>query len=294
MSINIIPTWQVQQYANTINLLLQQRGSKLRNTVTVGNYVGKQASPVDQLGAVNMQPVTTKFGPMGRIDAPTDRRWVFPLDFDLPQLIDTLDLLRIKLDPKSDYTQNALHAAGRQLDDLIIDNLFADAKTGETGGTTTTFLAGNIVAVNFGAAGNTGLTVAKMREAKRILMAHEVDFEAEEPTMIVKAKQHDNLLAEAQVISTDFNEKPVMVDGKVTRFLGINIKHCERLDANGSSQDLIPVYVKSGMHLGIWNDISTNIAQRVDLQNIPWQVYVTLTAGATRIEEKKVVQIVCA
>jgi len=238
--------------------------------------------------------VTTKFGPMGRIDAPTDRRWVFPLDFDLPQLIDTLDLLRIKLDPKSDYTQNALHAAGRQLDDLIIDNLFADAKTGETGGTTTTFLAGNIVAVNFGAAGNTGLTVAKMREAKRILMAHEVDFEAEEPTMIVKAKQHDNLLAEAQVISTDFNEKPVMVDGKVTRFLGINIKHCERLDANGSSQDLIPVYVKSGVHLGIWNDISTNIAQRVDLQNIPWQVYVTLTAGATRIEEKKVVQIVCA
>ena len=294
MSINIIPTWQVQQYANTINLLLQQRGSKLRDTVTMGSYVGKQASPVDQLGAVNMQPVTTKFGPMGRIDAPTDRRWVFPLDFDLPQLIDTLDMLRIKLDPKSDYTQNALYAAGRQIDDLIIDNFFADAKTGETGAATTTFLAGNIVAVNFGAAGNTGLTVAKMREAKRILMAHEVDFEAEQPTMIVKAKQHDNLLAEAQVISTDFNEKPVLVDGKVTRFLGINIKHCERLDANGSSQDLIPVYVKSGMHFGMWNDIKTDISQRNDIQNIPWQVYVTLTGGATRIEEKKVVQIICA
>lgn len=294
MSINIIPTWQVQQYASTISLLLQQRGSKLRNAVTVGNYVGKQASPVDQLGAVAMQPVTTKFAPMGRVDAPTDRRWVFPSDFDLPQLIDTLDMLRIKLDPKSDYTQNALNAAGRTLDDLIIAAFFANAQTGETGATSTAFLAANQIAVNFGAAGNTGLTVAKMREAKRILMSYDIDFDTDQPTMIVKAKQHDNLLAEAQVISTDFNEKPVMVEGKVTRFLGINIIHCERLTANGSSQDLIPVFVKSGMHLGIWNDISTNISQRNDLQNIPWQVYVTLTAGATRIEEKKVVQITCA
>lgn len=294
MSANLIPTWQVQEYANTINLLLQQKGSKLRDTVTMGNYTGKQASPVEQIGAVAMQPVTTRFAPMGRVDAAVDRRWVYPSDFDLPQLIDTFDMLRIKLDPKSDYTQNALYAAGRQIDDLIIDAFFANAQTGETGATSTAFLAGNIVAVNFGAAGNTGLTVAKMREAKRILMAHEVDFEAEQPTMIVKAKQHDNLLAEAQVISTDFNEKPVLVDGKVTRFMGINIKHCERLDANGSSQDLIPVYVKSGMHFGMWNDISTSISQRHDLQGEPWQVYVKLTGGATRIEEKKVVQIICA
>jgi hypothetical protein len=294
MSLNIIPTWQVQEYANTIALLLQQRGSKLRNTVTMANYVGKQASPVEQLGAISMQPVTTRFAPMGRVDAATDRRWVFPLDFDLPQLIDTFDKLRIKLDPKSDYTQNALYAAGRQIDDLIIDAFFADAKTGETGGTTTSFPAGQQVAVNFGAAGNTGLTVAKMREAKRILMANEVDLEAETPTMIVKAKQHDNLLAEAQVISTDFNEKPVLVDGRVTRFLGINIIHCERLDADGSSFDRIPVYVKSGMHFGMWNDITTDISQRKDLQGLPWQVYVTLTGGATRIEEKRVVEIKCA
>ena len=57
---------------------------------------------------------------------------------------------------------------------------------------------------------------------------------------------------------------------------------------------MIPVYVKSGMHFGMWNDIKTDISQRNDLQNIPWQVYVTLTGGATRIEEKKVVQIICA
>jgi hypothetical protein len=63
-------------------------------------------------------------------------------------------------------------------------------------------------------------------------------------------------------------------------------------DQAGSSRQ-VPVFVKSGMHLGIWNDISTDIAQRKDLQGWPWQAYVYMTAGATRIEEKKIVKIWC-
>lgn len=293
MSINI-PTHYVQQYSTNIQLLLQQKGSKLRGTVASGSHVGKQASPVDQIGSVEMQPVVSRFAPMGRVDAPTDRRWVYPSDFDLPQLIDQFDKLRLLTDPESSYVQNAVFAAGRKMDDLIINAYFANANTGETGATSTAFLAGNVVAVNFGAAGNVGLTVEKMREAKRILMAHEVDFEVEEPTMVVTSTQHDNLLAQAQVVSTDFNDKPVLVDGRVTRFLGINIKHSERLPLDGSSFRRVPVYVKSGMYLGLWNDITTDVSQRKDLQGLPWQAYVYMTAGATRIEEKKVVEIKCA
>src|SRR6185312_870875 len=97
----------------------------------------------------------------------------------------------------------------------------------------------------------------------------------------------DNLLAEAQVISTDFNDKPVLVEGKVTRFLGVNFIHSERLgtgtnDQAGTSTPCF-VWQKEGMHLGIWNDISTNISQRHDLQSEPWQAYVYMTAGATRL-----------
>jgi hypothetical protein len=294
VSINIIPTYQVMQFASIIQTLLQQKTSKLRGYVTIGNYVGKQASPVDQVGAIAMQPVTTRFAAMGRVDAPTDRRWVFPSDFDLPQLIDSFDKLRLLTDPTSTWVQNAVMAANRQYDDLIIPAFFANAATGEQGGTSTAHPAGQQIAVNFGAASNTGLTVAKLREARRILMANEVDLESDPVTVVVKAKQHDNLLAEAQVISLDFNEKPALVDGMVTRFLGFNIIRCERLAQNGSSQDRIPAFAKSGMHLGIWNDIATDISQRKDLQGLPWQAYVTMTAGATRLEEKKVVEIICA
>ena len=293
MSVNL-PSHYVQQYATNIQLLLQQKGSKLRQYVMSGSHVGKQASPVDQIGSVIMQPVTSRFAAMGRVDAAVDRRWVFPSDFDLPQLVDSFDKLRLLTDPQSVYVQNAVYAAGRQMDDLIIDSMFGTAKTGESGSTSTSFPAANQIAVNFGASGNTGLTVAKLREAKQLLMSYEVDLDSDPITAIVTSDQHDDLLAEAQVISTDFNDRPVMAEGKVVRFLGINIVHCERLDVDGSSYRRIPVFAKSGMYLGLWNDITTDISQRKDLQGLPWQAYVYMTAGATRLEENKIIEIKCA
>lgn len=302
MSVNL-PTHYVQQYSTNIQLLLQQKQSKLRGKVMSGSHVGKQASPVDQFGSIAMQPVTNRFAPMGRVDASTDRRWVFPSDFDLPQLIDSFDKLRLLTDPNSAYVTNAHQAANRQFDDLIIDALFADAKTGEAGGstaqfgTTLTSSAGRNVAVAHEAAAATGLTVAKLREAKRQLMANQVDLESDPITAVVTAKQHDDLLKEAQIVSLDFNDRPVLVEGLVVRFLGIDIVHCERLDtgtddATGTSR-MVPVFAKSGMYLGIWNDITTDIAQRKDLQGLPWQSYVYLTAGATRLEENKTIRVWC-
>lgn len=297
MSINI-PTHFAQQFATNIQLLLQQKGSRLRGTVMQGQHVGSQASPVDQIGSVEMQPVTTRFGAMGRVDATTDRRWVFPNDFDLPQLIDSFDKLRLLTDPQSAYVQNAVNAAGRKMDALILAAAIGTAKTGVSGATSTTLPSAQKVAVGFGSASDTGLTVAKLREAKRLLMAADVDLEADELYLPLGATQHDNLLAEVQVISSDFNggDKPVLKEGKIARFLGINFIHTELAAATAqqSSGDvLLACYAKSGMHLGIWNDISTSISKRNDLSGEPWQAYIYMTAGSTRVEEEKVVQIAC-
>ncbi len=292
MSVNI-PSFYVQQFATNLQLLLQQKGSKLRGKVMEGSHVGEQASPVDQVGAVNMQPVTGRFQPMGRVDAAVDRRWVFPSDFDLPQMIDNFDKLRLLTDPQSVYVQNAVMAAGRQIDDLIINAFSGTNKTGKSGSTSTVFDTNNVVAENFASSGDTNLTVAKLREARRILMTNQVDFESDPITVIVNAKAHDSLLAEAQVISLDYNDRPVLVDGKIDRFLGMDFVYCERLILGDADDRIIPVFAKSGMYLGLWNDIQTSIDKRTDVQGIPWQTYVKLTAGATRLEEGKCVQILC-
>lgn len=293
MSVNI-PNHYAQQFATNVQLLLQQEDSRLRGLVTSGQYIGEQASPVDQIDSIEMQAVTGRFEAMPRVDADTARRWVTPLDFDLPQLIDSFDKLRLLTDPGSVYVKNAVSAAKRKMDDVIIDAFFAAAKTGKTGSGSTSFPAGQQVAVNQGASGNTGLTVAKLREARRILRAAEVDLDMDPITCVVSSKQEDNLLAEAQVISLDFNDRPVLVDGRLKSFLGMNFVHSERLDTDGSSYRRVPVFAKSGMHLGIWNDITTDISQRKDIRGLPFQAYVYMTIGATRLEEEKVVEIKCA
>lgn len=303
MSVNLT-TFYSQQFTSNLQLLLQQKDSKLSGRVGVGSYVGEQAQVVDQIGAVAMQEVTTRFAPMGRVDAPTDARWVFPTSFDLPQLVDSVDKLKMLADPNSMLVQNALAAANRQKDDIIIGAFFGTAKTGKAGTTSTTFgtsttvaNAGRNVAVATDAASATGLTVAKLKEAKRYLMAKHVDIESDPLTCVITSEQHDDLLGEIQVTSLDFNDRPVLMDGKVSRFLGIDFVHCERLvtgtdDAAGTSR-AVPLFAKSGMHLGMWNDVKTSISQRNDLQSEPWQAYIYMTLGATRVEEDKVVRIWC-
>lgn len=293
-----IPLFYVEQFSSNIQLKLQQKGSVLRECVMTGAHVGSQASPVDQFGAVVANKVTGRYNPMQRVDAATDRRWAFPQDYDLPQLIDSFDKLRLLIDPMSSYVQNASNALGRAMDQEILAGLLGTNFTGNNGGTSVTMPSSQVVSVQQGAASPVNLTVAKLRAAKKILMQnYAIDFrEAPEIYCAINAANHDSLLSEVQVISADFNEKPALNgDGMVQRFLGINFVHTELLttgtDDQSGTSTAIPMWVKSGAYLGMWNDISTDISQRKDLQGLPYQAYVYGTFGATRLEEKKVVQI---
>lgn len=292
MSINLVDNF-VQQYSSNVALLLQQKGSKLSNAVSRGNHVGKQASPVDQVGAIEMQAVTSRFAPMGRVDAPTSRRWVFPVGRDLPQMIDSFDKLRLIADFKSSYVQNAVLAAGREYDRQILTAITGTAKTGESGGTSTSFTAANEVDVAVGGT-NSKLNVAKLREVKRLMMANHVDFDMEEAYVGITAADHDAMLGEIQAVSSDFNGgMPVLRDGKIMSFMGFNFIHCELIETvlAGTNEVTLPVWVKSGLYLGTWEEMRHSVSQRHDLQSEPWQLYTYMTCGATRLEENKVYAI---
>jgi len=232
---------------------------------------------------------------MPRTDAPTDRRWVFPQDYDVAQLLDTFDKLRLLTDPLSSYVTNATHALGRAIDSEIVSGIVNNNFTGNTGGTTTAFLTANQVSVQQGATSPVNLTVAKLRYAKRLLLSYYADVFDEPIYCAINAASHDNLLSETQVVNSDYNDTRVLVKGRVMEFLGINFIHTELLttgsdDQSGTSTQT-PLWMKSGVYLGIWEDIYTDIGQRRDLQGIPYQTYNKCTIGGTRLEEKKVTWI---
>lgn len=302
MSGQNVPSHYYTQFAQNIDLLLQQRNSRLSDKVMSGNHSGEKASPVDQVGKVEMQDIVDRFATISRVDSPLARRWVSPISSDLPQLLDTFDKLKLLIDPTSTYVQNAVAAANRRKDRHILTAFFADALTGVTGGTTETFGAtltsagGQNVSVSLGGT-TSGMNVAKLKEGKRRLMEADVDLEADQLWCVISDDEHDDLLNEIQVISLDFNDKPVLVEGRVTRFLGINFQHTQLIttgtdDAAGTSNQ-VPLYAKSGMYYGNWQSQVTDISQRKDLRGLPWQAYVMMTGGGTRLEKEKVIRIWC-
>lgn len=292
MSINV-PTYFIKQYASNVEMLLQQKQSRLRGAVMTGSHTGSGASVVDQVGPIEMLPVTTRFAPMGRVDAATDRRWVYPSDFELPQLIDSFDKLRMITDIQSTWVQNAVAAANRKFDRLIISAFLGTAKTGVDGGTSTSFTAANEVDVATGGS-NSKLNVAKLKAVKLLMMANDIDFDSEQAYIGITAADHDALLGEIQVVSRDYNGgAAVLQNGKIESFMGFQFIHTELIETvlAGTNEVTLPVWVKSGMHLGLWNDTETALSTREDLSGRPWQVYTKLTAGATRLEEDKVYAI---
>ena len=283
-----VSTAFVQQYTTNVGLLLQQRGSKLRDAVTVGSYTGKAAKAVEQIGAVTAQARTSRHADTPLISTPHDARWVFPTDYEWADMIDDQDKLRMLIDPTSPYAVNGAYALGRAMDDLIITAALGTSMTGENGSTSTSFAT----ATQQIAVGGTGLTIAKLRQARRILMANEVDVAMDPLYIAVTATQLDELLGTTEVTSSDYNTVKTLVSGDIDTFLGFKFIQCERLGTDGSGDRRCIAWAKSGMHLGMWNDITTKISERAD-KSYATQVYVKGTFGATRTEEKKVVEIIC-
>lgn len=292
-----VTTHYVQQYTTNIALLAQQKGSRLASSMTVGSYVGKQGVPVDQFAPTVATKRTTRYPSLTPADTQTDRRWVFPSDYDWNDLIDNIDKLRMLIDPQSSYVVNGTAAMERAKDDEIINAYFGTAKTGSDGSVSTTFPASQQVSASEGASAATGLNVEKLKAGIQILLANEAwdPSSGDRITCVISAKQNRNLMDEVQVINADYNgEKAVVNDGFVMQWGKVDFIHSERLPLNGSSQTRCPMYTKSGMHLGLWNDISSDVSQRKDLAGLPYQVYLYGTFGSTRIEEKKVVELPCA
>jgi len=284
------------QFSTVLELKLQQLGSKLRGRVEEGFHVGKQASPINQIGAIQLKAPAGKFAPKAHTNADFTRRWVFPQDGEIDQLIDSFDELRTIVDPKSKYSTNAANAVGRGWDDAIIAAAFGTAQTGADAGglsaetfDTTKFQ----IADTFGSGSSVGLTVAKMIEAQRILRHYHNDLDMDPPTMVIGSKQEAELLGQVEVVSTEYNDRPVLVEGRVKRFLGFDIVVSERLTVTSNLRQVI-VFVKSGLYLGMWKDMTNRVSIRNDLSSEPYDLYTAVTYGATRTQPGKVLQILCA
>lgn len=281
-----ITTAFVSQFSSNIQMLSQQMGSLLRNAVDVETVTGEKAF-FDQVGSAAAVLRTSRHADTPLIETPHSRRMVTMSDYEYADLIDDQDKVRLLVDPTSTYSRAAAAAMGRAMDDAIIAAALGTALTGKDGGTSTAFAT----STNQIAAGATGLTLAKLISAKEILDSGDVDPSIPR-YIVVSPKQITNLLNTTTVTSSDFNTVKALAMGEINSFVGFNFIVSNRLGVDGSAARRVIAFAGDGIKLAIGREPVARIDERAD-KSYATQIYYAMTLGSTRMEEKKVVEVLC-
>jgi len=267
----------VEAFKSNVIHLSQQHPSRLRPTVD-SMTVKAETANVERMGNKEAVEKTTRHTPTPILDVPHDRRKLTMQDFQWADLVDEEDQIKMLISPKSEYAKAAAWAMNRQYDRLIVSAATGNSTDGD--GAAVALPAGQKI----GTAGG-GLTLDLVLEAKEKLDANEVDSASR--YMVLNSAAMSDLLGTTEVASSDFNTIKALVRGEVNQWMGFSIIHTE-LVAETTAQVLC--YHKSAIRLGIGRDIVTRVDKRFDVSYAD-QVYAAFTAGATRVEEEKIVQV---
>jgi len=290
----------VQQYSDTFHILAQQKVSRLERFVTrqSGLIVGA-SFVIDRLakgGSVRNKP---RHADLNYQNLENDRRYGDMVDVYSADLIDKFDKLKLLIEPTNSYTQNLISAVNRDKDSLIVQALGASVRT-DSG--TSALGAGQKIAV-----GGTGLTLAKLRQAKLLLDDAQMDdtdffsmmgtnmagMDINPPAYILvcRAKDIDNLLGDTTVTSSDYNAIKALVNGTINTYMGFKfvILPTTNFETGSSSDTFVYAYAPKSVKWGVGQDVSSAIDWLPTKQS--WQVCATASYGCARAEDEGVVQI---
>ena len=278
-----------QKFAAGIGLLAQQMKAVTDGTTRTEGMDGERAF-FDQIGVVKMQDKVGRAVDIPVVNTPHSRRSVTAIDKYMRDFIDSFDKLKILNDPTNAYSEVFVAAGKRAKDKIALDAGFGTSFTGKTGATAVPLPAGQIIA-----AGGTGFTFPKLRQAVTKLKGSNILMPGDVIHCFWTAKQEEEFINTTEVKSSDFNRTKVLVNGELEFFYGTNFRRIEdvspterMLPFSGGVRSTI-LWVKRAMLLGTWKDIHGKLAW-IDERDA-WQVMAGMSMGATRMQEVGVVQI---
>ena len=273
-----ITTAFVRQYNKNVEILSQQEGTVLRNTVRNEKVVGQFAF-FEQISSTAVAAASSRHTATSLTSTPHARRRVTPVAYHWADAIDWQDDARILIDPKSPYAKNAGYAMGRKMDEVILTAVSGTAYTGVDGASSTSFDSNMIVTIS-----GSALTITGMRQAKAKLDGQNIP--PMDRYMICHPDRINiDLYAENTIISADYNNNKVLPNGQIGQFLGFNIVPTT-LCPTGTCY----FWHKDAMLFVTSKEMTTYIDRRPDLQQA-YQVYVSGMFGATRMNENGVAKI---
>lgn len=198
-------------------------------------------------------------------------------DFNAAEYADIFNQAKVNFDERQELVQVVANAIGRRQDQIILDALAGSSTA-------------NTVDENIGGT-DTGLNVAKLREAKKLLDKNNVPMDNRH--IIIHANSLASILGETSVTSADFNTVRALVSGELNTFLGFMF-HTIGDRAEGG----LPIASSERKLWAFHRDAvgyAEGIAPRTEINYIPektsFLVNAVFSAGAIAIDAEGIVEI---
>jgi hypothetical protein len=198
-------------------------------------------------------------------------------DWNAAEYSDIFNQAKVNFDERNELVKVVANAIGRRQDQLIINALAASSTS-------------NVVTEDEGGT-DTGLNVAKLRAAKKLLDKNNVPMDNRH--IIIHANSLSNLLSETAVTSADFNTVRALVSGELNTFLGFTFHTLGDRDEGGlaiaSSERKLWAFHRDAI------GYAEGIAPRTEINYVPektsWLVNALFSAGAVAIDAEGIVEV---
>lgn len=300
----------VNQFRANFDMLVGQADSRLMNAVLQEDLTGEYGYR-DQIGHVLPVQRTTRHADTPFTEVPHSRRRYHAVPWEVSEIIDKQDTERMLTSPQSGYVQAFAAGFARRRDKTILEAMFAAAATGKAGGTSTTFLTGNQIAVDYvesGSATNSSLTMGKLRRAVELL--GEVGGEDGDLYIAVTYREVTAIRRTLEYNSADYvdfravqNWRPgmplpmfngltwIVLPNKVMAPDGTTTL-LTMFEVDGSGHRRIPVWSKKGMLFAQVSGTEFNAAPD-PTKGFNTRLHGRADFGASRLEETRVVEVKC-
>lgn len=281
----------------------QQAVSRLSEFIDFqgGTFKGERKR-FDRTGVQDFQQKTQRKAPTIPNNPELDFRWINRSSWDLTNDLDEDDRENLGdlVLPTGQWTKDHLKAYMRLVDAKCgWGPALGNVVTGELGDTNTALPVAQQIA-----AGATGLTVAKLKQANEILMDSDLDGadmgasgepNADARVLVCTAQQIRNLLDDPQVTSADYNTVKALVAGTVNTFMGFTFRRISRnsrlpLPKVSTTRSCV-CWVK-GAIIASKGPMESHI-DVIPTESHKVQVRSTARLGGARLHDEAVVQIDC-
>lgn len=305
-----IPTSKVNQFNRNVMHLAQQKASRLLPFITQTTQ-NAELQFYDRIAPRDPKKKTGRHTDTQLADTEYSRRALSMETWEDADIVDKEDKLEIIHSPESEYAKAFGMGFARKIDDVIIDAAEGFAYEGK-GGTVQVALPDSQKIVAHDGTTTTGvpLNVITLRAVKRKFNKNEA-ADLGQIYMAIDSDGVDQLLGDDKLTNADYAAIKALVDGEVNSFMGIKFIRTERLNKTvapvtynvgsgvyGSGTGTIPAgavkafaWVKEGIMFAAGAMPKTRVAERSDKSHA-MQIYMSMTVGATRLEDVKVVQVI--